>query len=431
MKRSMRTKSTPVHIVENHNEALYFIDRSIGSKYLPLYDNTIIHLDAHPDMLIPIGFPADLAYERYELYRCISIENWLLPAAYTGNFKNIIWVKPPWADQMKDGTIEFVIGKELETGEIRLNCTENYFLSEGLYVHEDRLINKKRITLVIVTLGYSSLRKHQQSSQNISGASSSSSSGNIKDDDMTELCCTISRYVGKDQYFVLDIDLDFFCTKNPFLDLYKNADLYDQLKAIYKFESPLDKNDAESLESCVLKRRNQLRQLKSLFAHVQKEGGSIDNFSSASAPYLDAVRDLVKKVNEHYGGGGGDNVLNKDDEKVDWEHIHEIGCTCDDTGLPHYETSLDMIHDLIMNTFRMFLKIIPSLNTVVTISRSSEDEYCPKDAVDGIMDGVLLILNRQYSACSVEKHYLRNEPLEEEQTEEQQAAVVVNKKTKY
>lgn len=40
------------------------------------------------------------------------------------------------------------------------------------------------------------------------------------------------------QGLILDIDLDFFSTMNPFKSLYKNADLYESLKVLYWFESP-------------------------------------------------------------------------------------------------------------------------------------------------------------------------------------------------
>jgi len=35
---------------------------------------------------------------------------------------------------------------------------------------------------------------------------------------------------------ILDIDLDFFSTKNPFLELFPDSDLYSRLKSIYTFE---------------------------------------------------------------------------------------------------------------------------------------------------------------------------------------------------
>ncbi|PSN56879.1 hypothetical protein C0J52_00652 [Blattella germanica] len=50
-------------------KVLPFIYRCMGSKHLPLEGNTIIHLDSHPDMLIPKGMPADTVWDKHELFR--------------------------------------------------------------------------------------------------------------------------------------------------------------------------------------------------------------------------------------------------------------------------------------------------------------------------------------------------------------------------
>nr|CAD7407913.1 unnamed protein product [Timema poppensis] len=48
---------------------LPFIYRCMGSKHLPLEGNTIIHLDSHPDMLIPKEMAADTVWDKHELFR--------------------------------------------------------------------------------------------------------------------------------------------------------------------------------------------------------------------------------------------------------------------------------------------------------------------------------------------------------------------------
>uniref|UniRef100_A0ABD2X6U8 Uncharacterized protein n=1 Tax=Trichogramma kaykai TaxID=54128 RepID=A0ABD2X6U8_9HYME len=112
-------KKTPIYIVEPHNEVLPFIYRCIGSKHLPFQGNTFIHLDSHPDMLVPKDMVADMVWDKNDLFEEISIENWMLPAAYAGLLKNIVWVKPPWANQMVDGVRTFLIGKHKESETIR------------------------------------------------------------------------------------------------------------------------------------------------------------------------------------------------------------------------------------------------------------------------------------------------------------------------
>jgi len=112
-------KELPIYIAENHNEVLPFIYRCMGSKHLPLEGNTIIHLDSHPDMLIPKDMPADTVWDKHELFSRVSIENWMMPAAYAGHFSNLVWIKPPWARQMLDGAHTFLIGRQRNSGEIR------------------------------------------------------------------------------------------------------------------------------------------------------------------------------------------------------------------------------------------------------------------------------------------------------------------------
>ncbi|KAI4501748.1 hypothetical protein M0802_003083, partial [Mischocyttarus mexicanus] len=83
------------------------------------FGNTIIHLDSHPDMLIPKFMSAENVWDKEKLFGDVSIENWIMPAVYAGHFRYLIWVKPPWAKQLPDGVLEFFIGRHKQTGTIR------------------------------------------------------------------------------------------------------------------------------------------------------------------------------------------------------------------------------------------------------------------------------------------------------------------------
>ncbi|XP_076385360.1 UPF0489 protein C5orf22 homolog isoform X2 [Megachile rotundata] len=113
-------KRIPIYVVESHDEVLPFIYRCLGSKHLPFEGNVFVHLDSHPDMLIPKTMLADTVWDKDQLFSEISIENWILPAAYAGHLKHLIWVKPPWANQMADGVSTFFIGKHKDNGSIRM-----------------------------------------------------------------------------------------------------------------------------------------------------------------------------------------------------------------------------------------------------------------------------------------------------------------------
>ena len=47
-----------------------------GAKNLPLEHNTLIHFDSHPDLLIPTDLTPTEAFDKYQLFQKLSIENW-------------------------------------------------------------------------------------------------------------------------------------------------------------------------------------------------------------------------------------------------------------------------------------------------------------------------------------------------------------------
>ena len=58
----------PVYIEEDHNEVLPHIFRCVGAKNLPLEGNILIHLDSHPDMLLPQDLMDSETQDKYVLF---------------------------------------------------------------------------------------------------------------------------------------------------------------------------------------------------------------------------------------------------------------------------------------------------------------------------------------------------------------------------
>ncbi len=58
---------------EDHHDVLPHIYKAIGAKYLPLEKNTLVHLDSHPDLLIPKAWIQRQYVYRYVLSRLFSI----------------------------------------------------------------------------------------------------------------------------------------------------------------------------------------------------------------------------------------------------------------------------------------------------------------------------------------------------------------------
>ncbi|KAL7298769.1 hypothetical protein TKK_0008514 [Trichogramma kaykai] len=121
---------------------------------------------------------------------------------------------------------------------------------------------------------------------------------------------------------------------------------------------------------------HQQQQLRRIIGRMKEEREG--NAESSTARWYEAVKELHQEMHKHYK-----------DQEIDWMLVHNSGCTIDDTELPHHVTSRPDLERFIEGAFRAFLLALPALPTIVTVARSSIDEYCPEEDVDLIQDGVL------------------------------------------
>ncbi|XP_037788004.1 UPF0489 protein C5orf22 homolog [Penaeus monodon] len=363
----------PVHIVEDHNDALYHILRVIGSKHLPFTHNLMIHFDSHPDLLIPAELKASEVFDVPIMLQKLSIENWVLPAVFAGQISTIVWIKPPWSNQIDEGVYEFQIGKQKETDQIKVSCPIMYYVGEMLFCRESELEDCKTVKLHVVTLGWE-----------------------MRTDLGKTLCQLIEEQGGS---YILDVDLDFFTTMNPFIEMHKKVDMYSRLRQIYSFD--FYEVEEEAVVNAQVKRSNQISSLKKIFTslHELKDPEQIkENVNSichsvSSQTDRDILTALIKDLATEYGS------------EVDWEMIHEAGCTCDDQKheLPHHVSTDEQIVQL-MECFQQLISSLPS-PTVITLSRSSLDDYCPPDKVDMVQDLLCKFLRRTFD-IDCKSHYL-------------------------
>ena len=142
----------PLHVVEDHNHALEHIYRAIGRKKLPFSGTCLVHFDAHPDLLAPEGMPAEVVYSKEELFGCLGIADWILPAIYAGHFGSVVWLKPTWSEQIPDGLYQLTVGRHKEDGLIKLSLVHNMTLARASRASYSELQNisersKRRATL--------------------------------------------------------------------------------------------------------------------------------------------------------------------------------------------------------------------------------------------------------------------------------------------
>ena len=115
-------------------------------------NNTLVHFDSHPDLLLPSDLSPDEAFDKYQLFQKLSIENWILPGVFVGVFKTVIWVCPWWSHQIQPGEYSFEVGRNPSTNALSVTCLESYYISEGLFSPRENLVDTKEVTLIVIKL---------------------------------------------------------------------------------------------------------------------------------------------------------------------------------------------------------------------------------------------------------------------------------------
>ncbi|GCB73703.1 UPF0489 protein C5orf22 homolog [Scyliorhinus torazame] len=441
-----RYTELPVWIVEDHHHVVPYIYRAIGSKHLPMADICLVHLDSHPDLLIPIDMLADSVFDKELLFGDLSIENWIMPVVYAGHFSHVFWLHPFWAQQITDGKHRFFIGRDPSTKTIRVTSTESYFLSDGLYVPEKLLENKKELCLQVIAIdpgeegpagcgeerGALAAKKAKSepvtngdcSSEAVCASSSKtndrSSEGRPGDDDtcaiqpstrkrhvqeanatatsspdnkqrqQEEIVTDLLHVLDKREAYVLDIDLDFFSVKNPFKEMYTQEE-FEILKQLYSFTKPEWKeDDEEALVDCVEARTRQLEDMEAAFSDLCDDDSEENVQKWATIPGLESLAQLVRSLKERL-------------KTPDYEMVHQAGLTCDYSELPHHISAEEEI-DQLLSSVKRLLEDLPK-PTLITVARSSLDDYCPSEQVDSIQERILTVLRSCYGPLEVHLEY--------------------------
>ncbi|XP_067857980.1 UPF0489 protein C5orf22 homolog isoform X2 [Heptranchias perlo] len=370
-----------------------------------------------------------------------------MPVVYAGHFSHVFWLHPFWAQQITEGKHCFFVGRDSSTKTIRVTSTESYFLSDGLYVSEKLLENRKALGLQVIKIdpleqshkvydeeiGESTAKKpklerltnEEDLSEAVCSTSSkvnnqkskckpcddsrhtimSSTSGRSvqetsqqckasttseSEHQQDEIVKDLLHVLDKRDAYILDIDLDFFSVKNPFKEMYTTEE-YEILKQLYNFTKPdWEEADEEVLIDCVEARTRQLEDMEAAFADLCEDDSEENVQKWAAIPGMEMLAQLVVSLKERMG-------------TPDYEMVHQAGLTCDYSELPHHVSTEEEIDNLMSSVKRLF-KDLPR-PTLITIARSSLDDYCPSEQVDSIQERMLRVLRSCYGSLDVHLQY--------------------------
>lgn len=91
-------KKVPTFIFEEHHEAFFIWNYSIQNKLIKRFNNTLLHIDEHSDMVVPkLSYSIKTITENLEklyhfTYHELTIASFIIPAIYQGMFSQVYWL---------------------------------------------------------------------------------------------------------------------------------------------------------------------------------------------------------------------------------------------------------------------------------------------------------------------------------------------------
>ncbi|XP_020851463.1 UPF0489 protein C5orf22 homolog isoform X2 [Phascolarctos cinereus] len=170
---------------------------------------------------------------------------------------------------------------------------------------------------------------------------------------------------------------------------------YKLLQELYSFKKPDTELTEEGLVDCVESRVHQLEDLEAAFADLCDGDDEETVQRWASNPGMGSLTALVQSLKNRT-------------ETPDYEMVHQAGLTCDYSELPHHISTEQEIECLVQS-LKYLLKNLPK-PTLVTIARSSLDDYCPSEQVDTIQEKVLNVLHTLYGSLDIHLEYSASSP---------------------
>eukprot|EP00731_Ephydatia_muelleri_P027075 Em0018g1175a len=378
-------------------------------------------------------------YDKEKLYAHTSIAEWILPAIYAGHVDWVVWVKPPWAQQMDEGTHNLTVGKDVTSGHVRVSTPLPYYISELLYVPLTSLQNTRTVPLHVVTIGGCACCDGAQSlpvflkggvigvannhgdespsppSKRLKISTAPDSDGgaplvamttpqvplahsirspltdlthpinpvcSLKCTDITVSKCAVTilkSALKACTAWWLDIDLDFFSTANPFKSVF-TREQFEYMEALYALKRPDDPSSPQSIAESVRNRQTQLSSLRQLLSNIP---------TTHSNEVFSSIYSLI-------------GTIDSNGSVIDAESLHLAGMM---TDLPHHISNADDLTNMAASMYHLLDTIWQSDPSIITIARSTQDEYTPAGQVDDVQLLVIRLLEEMCAHTDLRYHY--------------------------
>lgn len=143
--REVNMKPLRVFVIEEHTEALEVLSLAARRKLIGLNDCTFVHLDSHPDLSCFEGVDREHMRDRAELCHRLrnsedGISSFILPSIAMGLLKDVVWVKPPWTDQIPSGdhlNLTFGFKDSTKGGQMAIATDLSYWFDDGNAVADE------------------------------------------------------------------------------------------------------------------------------------------------------------------------------------------------------------------------------------------------------------------------------------------------------
>ena len=343
-------RSVEVVVVDSHHNVLPHWIR-VSRHLRPGGNVGVLHFDAHPDMsLPPVDVPTAFPALDTGLQDHVTIDSFQLAAFKAGVIDRVVWVRPEWARQIPDGDYRFVIGDD-PAGKLRVTSTLDYYVMTGVWIQRNQLHNGRTVSLGVSTAA---------------GLQRSALSGPV----------------------ILDIDLDYFSTRNPAADEMRQAGIDEEtIQKLYAIFALENLNMSRNPDVCYSQLGQMIQALKNI------SGGP---WYSNLGSYFNLIRrgfsprSLFKLR----------NISIEADRRKQLDVLLEVGLHL--TALPEHRSDSAEIDRRVAEMQRA-IQGLAGKPVIVTIARSS-DGFTHPDLLPEIEAKVLAMLKRTFGDIAVSRY---------------------------